>query len=130
MTPESITFLFKEAKEAFTLIDRKPTDDDLLVIRESLLLLIMDIPYDHLGGIHSLTGIITNATTYAAKHGNVAFVQPTRLPLYNATIPDDATTAVRVKAETAHQACVDDYASFDAAERGVAKFLREVVDDL
>ena len=37
---------------------------------------------------------------------------------------------MQVKAETAHQACVNDYASFEAAERGIAKFLREVVDDL
>jgi hypothetical protein len=37
---------------------------------------------------------------------------------------------VRVKRETAHKALVDDYASYEAAERGVARFLREVVDNL
>jgi len=87
----------------------------------------MDIPYDHLGGIHLLTAIITNATTYAADHGNAAFVQPTRLPLYDAAIPDNATTVMWVKLETTHKARVDNYASFEAAECGVAKFLREVV---
>ena len=35
-----------------------------------------------------------------------------------------------MKLETAHKALVDDYASYEAAERGVARFLREVVDDL
>jgi len=49
MTPEAITLLFKEATEAFTLIDGKPTDAGLFAIRETLLLLLMDTPYDHLG---------------------------------------------------------------------------------
>ena len=79
MTPEAITLLFKEATEAFTPIDRKPTDDDVLAIRETLLPLLMEIPYNHLGGVHSLTGLITEATTYAAEHGNAAFVRPARL---------------------------------------------------
>jgi len=30
----------------------------------------------------------------------------------------------------AHKACLDDYASYEAAERGVAKFLRDVVDEI
>jgi hypothetical protein len=59
----------------------------------------MDIPYNLLGGVHLLTGIISNTTTYAANHGGVAFVRPTRLPLYDATTPDDATKVMRVKAE-------------------------------
>jgi uncharacterized ParB-like nuclease family protein len=130
MTPEAITLLFKEATEAFILIDGKPLDNDLLAIRETLLLLLTDIPYDLLGHLHLLTGIITDATTYAADHGSVAFVCPTRLPLYDATIPIDATKVVQVRAETAHQARVNDYASFEAAEHGDAKFLMEVVNNL
>ncbi len=46
------------------------------------------------------------------------------------TIANDATTVVRVRAEAAHQAKLNDYASFKAAERGVAKFLHEVVDEV
>ena len=80
----------------------------------------MDITFDLVGRIHSLTGLITKTVTYAADHGNIAFVRPTRLPLYNSTIPDDATTAARVKRETVHKALFDSYASFEAAERGVA----------
>ena len=130
MTPEAITLLLKEATEDFTVIEGKPSDDDILAIRETLLPLLMDIPFDLVGGLHSLTGLITETATYEADHGNNAFVRPARLPLYDATIPDDATTVARVKRETAHKALVDDYASYEAAERGVARFLREVVDDL
>ncbi len=130
MTPTAITLLFKEAQDAFPPLEGKPTDDDLLSIRETLLPILMEIPYDQLGGTHSLTAIITDAVRYAADHGGHVFVRPSRLPLYDTSIADDATTVVRVRSEAAHTARLDDYASFEAAERGAAKFLREVVDEV
>ena len=81
MTPKAITLLFNKAAKAFTPIKGKPTDDNILAIRKNLLLLLMDIPYDLLGGVHSLTGLITEATTYATEHGSNTFVRPTHLPL-------------------------------------------------
>ena len=130
MTPNAITLLFKEARDAFPPIEGKPTDDDLLSIRETLLPILMEVPYDQLGGVHSLTSLITDDVRYAAEHGGNAFKRPIRLPLYDTSIKDDATTVVRVRAEAAHKARLDDYASFEAAERGAAKFLREVVDEV
>ncbi len=88
----------------------------------------MEIPYDLLGGVHSLTSLITDNVRYATEHGGNSFKRPIRLSLYNTSIKDCATTVVRVCAEAAHKARLDDYASFEAAERGAAKFLREVVD--
>ena len=130
MTPNAITLLFKEARDAFPPIEGKPTDDDLLSIRETLLPILMEVPYDQLGGVHSLTSLITDDVRYAAEHGGNAFKRPIRLPLYDTSIKDDATTVVRVRAEAAHKARLNDYASFEAAERGAAKFLREVVDEV
>jgi hypothetical protein len=130
MSPNAITLLFKEARDAFPPLEGKPTDDDLLSIRETLLPILMEIPYDQLGGVHSLTAIITDGVRYAADHGGNAFKRPVRLPLYDGGIKDDATTVVRVRAEAAHKARLDDYASFEAAERGAAKFLREIVDEV
>jgi hypothetical protein len=88
----------------------------------------MDIPYNQLGETHSLVGILTDAKRYAANHGGATFVRPLRLPLYNATIADDATTVVCVWAESAHQAKLNNYASFEAAEHGASKFLCKVVN--
>jgi hypothetical protein len=85
----------------------------------------MVIPYDQLNGVHSLMAILTEAVKYEAEHGNAKFVRPSCLPLYDKNIADNATTVVRVCAEA-----VDDYASYEAAERGVAKFLRDVVDEI
>jgi hypothetical protein len=128
MTPNAITLLFKEARDAFPPLEGKPTDDNLLLIRETLLPILMEIPYDQLGGVHSLTAIITDGVRYTADHSGNAFRRPARLPLYDGSIADDATTVVRVRAEAAHKARLDNYASFEAAEHGAAKFLREVVD--
>jgi hypothetical protein len=83
-----------------------------------------------LNGIHSLTAILTEAAKYKSEHGNATFVRPVRLPLYDKNIADNATTVVRVRAEAAHKSRLDDYASYEAAERGVAKFLCDVVDEI
>jgi hypothetical protein len=75
-------------------------------------------------------GILTDATRYAANHGNATFIRPLCLPLYNTTIADDATTVIRVCAESAHQAKLDNYASFEAAKHGAAKILHKVVGEV
>jgi hypothetical protein len=96
MTPKAITRLFKEASDTSPPLKGKPTDNDLLAIWETLLPLVMVIPYDQLNGIHSLTAILAEAAKYEAKHGGAKFIRPSRLPLYNKNIPNNATTVVRV----------------------------------
>jgi hypothetical protein len=130
MTPNAITLLFKEARDAFPPLEGKPTDDDLLSIRETLLPILMEVPYDQLGGVHSLMSLITDNVRYAVEHGGNSFKRLVRLPLYDTSIKDDATTIVCVCTEAAHKARLEDYASFKAAERGAAKFLREVVGEV
>jgi hypothetical protein len=44
MTPDTITLLFKEVYDSFPPLEGKPTDDDLLLIRETILPLLMVIP--------------------------------------------------------------------------------------
>jgi hypothetical protein len=90
----------------------------------------MEIPYHQLKGTHSLVGILTNATKYAADHGGATFVHPLCLPLCDATITDNATTVVCIRVESAHQAKLDNYTSFKAAECDAAKFLRKVVNEV
>ena len=70
----------------------KPTDDDLLSIREVLLPILMIIPFNAVGGIHSLTALLTDPAKYAFAHGGTPFIRPSRLPLSDGTIPDDATS--------------------------------------
>ena len=49
------------------------------------------------------------------------------LLLYDKNIADDATTVVRICAESAHCARLDDYASYKAAKHSTTKFLCKVV---
>ena len=94
MTPNTITRLFKEAYDTLPPLEGKPTNDDLLTIRRTLLPLLMVIPYDQLGRIHFLVAILTEATKYEANHGNKKIVHPQCLPFYDTTIADNATTVV------------------------------------
>ncbi len=94
MCPDAITLLFKEAFNVFPPIKGKPTNDDLHAIREVLLPILMVIPFNLLGRVHSLTALLMDDTKYAAKYGGMTFVHPKRLQLYNDTIANDASTVV------------------------------------
>ncbi len=83
-------------------LEGKPSNNDLLAIWETLLSLLMVIPYDQLNKIHSLTAILTKAVEYKANHGAI-FVCLACLPLYDKTIADNATTVIPVHAEAAHK---------------------------
>jgi hypothetical protein len=95
-----------------------------------LLPILMEIPFDQLRGVHSLTAILMDPTRYAANHGGTTFVRPIRLPLYDGSIADNATMVICICAKLAHQVCLDDYTSYKAAERGATKFLRKTVDEV
>jgi hypothetical protein len=129
MTPKAITLLFREVRKAFPPLEGMPLDNNLTTIRETLLPILMGIPYNQLGGVHSLTAILTEPERYAADHGGSAFVQPIQLPLYDKNIANDALTVVQVRGEAAHCARLNDYASYKVAERGAANFLLAMVDE-
>jgi hypothetical protein len=74
--------------------------------------------------------ILAKAVKYKANHSTSMFVRRSCLPLYNKNIANDATTIIHVCAEATHKSHLDNYASYEAAERGVAKFLRDVVDKI
>jgi hypothetical protein len=128
MNADAITGLFIKAYDTFPPLEGKPTNNNLLAIRETLLPLLMVIPYDQLLGVHSFTAILTEAAKYKANHGGTKFIRPSRLPLYDRSIANDAMTIVHVHAKATHKSCLDNYASYKAAKRGVAKFLHDVVD--
>jgi hypothetical protein len=129
MTPNAITSLFKVAHDAFPPLKGKPSNNDLLAIQETLLPLLMVIPYNQLNGVHSLTAILTKAVKYKANHG-AKFVCLACLPVYDRMIADDTTTVVCVCAVAAHKSQLNDYTSYKAAKQGMSKFLCNVVDEI
>ncbi len=74
--------------------------------------------------------ILTEASNYKADHGNSKFVRPSRLPLYSRSIADNAMTVIGVCAKATHKSHLNNYASYKAAEHGVPKFLRNLVDKI
>ncbi len=127
--PEEITTLFATAAATFQPIVGQPTDDGLTALRDVLYPLLLDIPFDDQpGGAHNLIGLIQPTATYTARWG-AAFPIPNKPALYPA-IPDDATPVVRARREAEHAITVRDYDSYEAAERAVAKFIRDNVDEL
>jgi hypothetical protein len=80
------------------------------------------------GGVHSLTAILTDPLRYAANHGGATFKCLAHLPLYDKNITDNTTTAICIHTESSQCACLDNYASYEAAKHGAAKFLRKVVN--
>ena len=130
MTPEEITALFTTAAANFQPIVGQPTDDDLTAIRDILYPLLLDIPYDEHGAHprHNLIGILEPTATYSPTWG-AAFPRPQRPPAYPA-IADDAAAGVRKRREAEHAILVKDHASYEAAERATAKFLRDTVDEI
>ena len=128
MTPEEITALFAEAANKFSPIAGAPTDDDLTALRETLYPLLLSIPYDE-DGRHNLIGLIEPPSSYIATWGE-AFPVPARPPAYDPAIAADATPVVRARMEAAHALVLRDFATYEATERAVAKFIRDTVDDM
>jgi hypothetical protein len=90
----------------------------------------MVISYDQLKVVHSLMAILMEAAKYEADHGISKLVRPSCLPLYNRNIANNAMTIVCVCAKSAHKSRLDNYASYEAAKRGIAEFLHNVVDKI
>ena len=126
MTPEEIMALFATAATAFPPIAGQPTDDDLTAMKDILYPLLLDIPYNDPD--NNLIGLIEPLATYIATWGQ-AFPIPVQPPAYPA-IADNATAVVRARSEAEHALLLQDYASYEAAERAVAKFTREAVDEI
>ena len=126
MTPEEITAVFATAATTYPPITGQPTDDDLTAMKDILYPLLLDIPYNDPD--NNLIGIIEPLAAYIATWGQ-PFPIPAQPPAYPA-IADNATAVVRARSEAEHALLLQDYASYDAAERAVAKFIREAVDEI
>jgi hypothetical protein len=133
MSPEEITAAFATAAATFTPIVGQPNDDDLTRLRDTIYPLLLDIPYDDeppVAGVyrHNLIGLIEPTISYTARW-HEAFPRPNQPAAYP-TIADDASPVVRARSEAKHARLVRDYKSYDAAERAVAKFIRDAIEEV
>lgn len=128
MSPEEIVAKFAEALEQFEPVVGQPTDSDLNRIREVLVQILLVIPYDEAEGIHNLIGLIEEDGKYQAAYTK-PFVRPTKLPIYDSAIPEDAKAVVRARMEAEHKAKRQDHVTCETAEREAREFVLNVVED-
>ena len=127
MTPGKITAIFALATDNFVRISGQPSDDDITTILLATKPLLHKLDYNDYG-THNLVGLIEPANTYTTTWG-AAFSIPARPDAYDMNIQDDATPAVRNRMEAAHKLLLHNYATYLAAERGVTKFIQDVVNE-
>ena len=98
MTPDEIVSKFSVALDNFEPITDQPSDSDLTRLREAISPLLLQIPYDEMGGVHNLIGIVRAKPAYLKRCGE-AFPIPTRVGAYDLAIDNDATSVVRARLE-------------------------------
>ena len=62
MTPDKIITVLKVVNDNFGDIAVKPTNDDMSPIDKTLLLILLNIPYNQVEATHNLSGLITPST--------------------------------------------------------------------
>ena len=128
MKAEVIVAKFAELLAEFEPIVGRPSADDLTRIREALLPLLLTIPYDEEGGVHSLEGIILARGSYIARYGE-PFEVPDRVAAYDASIGDNEEGVSRARAEARHLAKKVDRMTYVTTVRETALFILAVVDE-
>ena len=94
MTPKGIVAKFADTLEKFELIDSQPSDTDLMRIRAVVAPLLLQIPYDEMGGTHNLVGLFRTVAAHTTHYGAES-AKPTCVGAYDETINDNSTAVVR-----------------------------------
>ena len=89
--PAELTLAIQKATEGFTVIMDRPTDNDLVEIRQLLVPILMKTTCDELTLKHNLAGFILPTERYEAIYKKGAYEIPPVIPLYDDNIDKDAT---------------------------------------
>ena len=89
--PADLTLTLQKAMEGFMAIMDRPTDNDIIKIRQLLLPVLMRTKYNKLTLTHTLSGVILPSERYEKIYKKGAYLIPPDITLYNDTINKDAT---------------------------------------
>ena len=84
--PADLTLSLQKGTEGFTAIVDRPTDNNLIEIRQLLVLVLMKTKYDELTLTHNLSGVILPSERYEQIYKKGAYVIPPAIALYDETI--------------------------------------------
>ena len=102
--PAELTLSIQKATEGFTVIVDRPTDKNLIEIRQLLVPVLMKTTYEELTLQHNLSGVILPAKRYEQIYKNEAYVTPPVIPLYDDNIDKDAIRLEINRAKGKHEA--------------------------
>ena len=106
--PANITLAIQKSTEGFTVIVDRPTDHNLIEIRQLLVPVLMKTTYDELTLENNILGFILSAERYEQIYKNGAYVIPPVITLYDDNIDIDATRQEINRAEGKHEAQQND----------------------
>lgn len=130
MSSEDITALFAGARDKIPPFIGQPTDQSIHDVKEVLLPILLEIPYDRSDGKHNLVGLLVDSADYIADYGaGEALPRPKRLGAYPPNVSGTVSAGERAEIVAKHRASQDDYAVYDATERELRRFLLDTFDE-
>ena len=123
-----LTLAIQKATEGFTVIVDRPTDNDLIEIRQLLIPVLMKTTYNELILQHNISGVILPAKRYEQINKKGAYAMPPVIPLYDDKIDKDATRLEINHAEGKHEARRNDRQLYKTADNACRSFIVTVVD--
>ena len=114
--PDNLTLALQKATEGFTAIVDRPTDNDLIEIRQLLVPVLMKTKYYELTLTYNLSGAILSSERYQQIYKKGAYIIPPTIALYNETIDKDATRTEVHRAEGKHEARRNDRQIYETAD--------------
>ena len=88
--------------------------------------LLLQIPYNKTGVTHNLIGLIRPVSAYTTRYV-AAFVEPTGVGAYDATIGDNAMAIVCARTEAGHKANIADPGTYETMRQETEQFILVVV---
>ena len=126
--PADITLALQKATEGFTAIVDRPTDNDIINIRQLLLPVLMTTKYDKLKLTHNLSGFIFPSEHYEEVYSNGDYAITDVIALYDDVIDVNATRTEVHQAEGKHEAKRNDRALYKTADKECKNFIMDVFD--
>ena len=127
--PADLKLALQKVTEVFTAIMDRPTDNDIIDIRQQLLPVLIKTKYDELTLTHNLSGVIPLTGRYEHIYKKGAYLIPPVIALYDDTIDkDDMRTKVH-QADGKHEAKRNDRALYAKANTSCKNFIMEVVNE-
>ena len=127
--PAELTIHIQKAMEGFTVIVGRPTDNDLIEIRQLLVPILMKTTYDELTLQHNLAGVILPTELYEQIYKKGAYAIPPVIPLYDDNIDKDSTRLEINRAEVKHEARRNDRQLYETVDNACCLFIMTVVDE-